>query len=151
VVNPISVIKTVTPASGVPNDILTFSIQVRNNDTVEQTNVVFTDRILDFLEVISVSSTKGTATVNGQDVRVDIGTLQPGETVTVTITVRIRPATPAGSSGVNIASVTAVGPAGPGTTTNSKPAGANAWMVGAGLLILLAGCGLLLAQRRRTA
>ncbi len=167
VVNPISVIKSVTPASGVPNDILTFSIQVRNNDTVEQTNVVFTDRILDFLEVISASSTKGTATVNGQDVRVDIGTLQPGETVTVTITVRIRPATQAGSSGVNIASVTAVGPTGSGTTNSNpvaisvgqappgqlpdtgEPARSNPWMIGGGLLILMLGGSLLLGQRRR--
>ena len=170
-VSPITVLKAVTPSNAGANELLTFSIQVRNNDSVPQTNVVVTDRILDFLEIVSVTTTKGTASFSGQDVRVEVGTLDPGETVTVTITTRVRPATQSGSSGVNIANVTADGNGGgPGIDNNSNPvaisigqappsglpntgspAPANLWMIAGGLLLLMAGATMCVTQRRRAA
>ncbi len=168
VTSPVSVTKTVNPSNGLPNDILTFSIQVRNNDVFPQTDVVFTDRILDFLEIVSVSSTKGAASFSGQDVRVEIGTLEVGETVTVTIVTRIRPSAQSGDSGVNIANVsTNTGSGGPGTVTSSNPvavsvgqapptglpdtagvAQSNPLLIGGGLILLGLGMGLLLKSRR---
>ncbi len=169
VTSPVAVTKTVNPSNGLPNDLLTFSIQVRNNDGLPQTDVVFTDRILDFLEIVSVSSTKGTASFSGQDARVEIGTLEVGETVTVTIVTRIRPSAQSGDSGVNIASVsTNSGSGGPGTVvTSSNPvaisvgqapptglpntasvAESNPLLIGGGLILLGLGMGILLKSRR---
>lgn len=166
VVKAITATKSVSPSSGMPNDPLTFSVQVRNNDTVPQTNVVFTDRILDFLEVITVATTKGSVASSGQDVRVEIGTLEPGETVTVTITVRIRATAQSGDSGVNIASISSgtdtttttttsnpvaisVGQAPPnGLPNTSNPGQRSPWLMVVGLVVLLLGAGTLLKQRQ---
>jgi uncharacterized repeat protein (TIGR01451 family) len=167
-ISPVSINKTVNPSNGVPNDIITFSIQVRNNESQPQTNVVVTDRILDFLEIVSVTTTKGAVTINGQDIRVDIGTLEPGETVTITITTRIRPTAQPGDTGINVADVTSTNPSGTGTSTTSNPvaisvgqappsglpntaaagSGSNAWFIGGGLLLLLLGVVLLISQQR---
>ncbi|HYF65822.1 MAG TPA: hypothetical protein VD886_23535 [Herpetosiphonaceae bacterium] len=168
VISPVSISKTVNPNNGLPNDLITFSIQVRNNETQRQTNVVVTDRILDFLEIVSVTTTKGTVTTNGQDIRVDIGTLEPGETVTITITVRIRPTAQPGDTGINVADVTSSNPSGTSTSTTSNPVaisvgqappsglpntssptGVNIWLSGAGLLLVFLSIVLLISQRRR--
>ena len=167
VISPVSISKTVNPSNGVPNDIITFSIQVRNNETQPQTNVVVTDRILDFLEIVSVTTTKGTVAINGQDIRVDIGTLEPGETVTITITARIRPTAQPGDTGINVADVTSTNPAGTSTSVTSNPVaisvgqappsglpdtsaagGVNIWLIGGGFLLLLLSVVLLISQQR---
>jgi uncharacterized repeat protein (TIGR01451 family)/LPXTG-motif cell wall-anchored protein len=162
VISAVTVTKAVNPASGLPNDSLTFSIQIRNNDTTPQPNVVFNDRILDFLEIVSVSSTKGTASFSGQEARVEIGTLEAGETVTVTIIVRIRPTAQSGDSGVNIASVSAVsgvvtsnpvaisvGQAPPGTLPGTgSGAQSNPFLIGGGLILLLVGMSVLIKYRQ---
>jgi uncharacterized repeat protein (TIGR01451 family) len=170
-ISPVSINKTVNPSNGVPGDLIIFSIQVRNNESQPQTNVVVTDRILDFLEIVSVTTTKGSVTINGQDIRVDIGTLEPGETVTITITVRIRPTAQPGDTGINVADVTSSNPNGTGTSTTSNPVaisvgqappsglpntsaaatGSNAWFIGGGLLLLLLGVVLLISQQRGAA
>ncbi|HEY1016541.1 MAG TPA: isopeptide-forming domain-containing fimbrial protein [Herpetosiphonaceae bacterium] len=116
--------KSVSTNNPNPGQQFTFTIQVANNQGVEQPDVVIEDQIADILEIVSVTSTKGTVTVNGQNVRVDVGTLQPGETVTVTITVRVRQTVPNGTTTVNVARVTMPppGPAGtPGPGTPSVP------------------------------
>ncbi|MBA3469225.1 MAG: DUF11 domain-containing protein [Herpetosiphonaceae bacterium] len=167
VINPISVTKAVNPSTGQPDDLLTFSIQIRNNDSSPQTNVVFNDRILDFLEIVSVSSTKGTASFSGQEARVEIGTLEPGETVTVTIVVRIRSTAQGGDSGVNVASITAdSGSAGTGTVVSnpvaisvgqSPPTGLpntgslsqpNPGLIGSGLVLFVLGISALFKARQ---
>ena len=167
-VSEVTLTKSVNPANGLPNDILTFSIQIRNTDSEPQTDVVFTDRILDFLEIVSVTSTKGAPSFSGQDARVDIGTLDPGEIVTVTISVRIRPTAQSGDSGVNIASVTTgSGSSGGSRVSTSNPVAisvgqappiglpntaslthqSNHWLVGAGLTALLLGVSILFKNR----
>lgn len=168
IISPVSISKTVNPSNGLPNDIITFSIQVRNNETQPQTNVVVTDRILDFLEIVSVTTTKGTVTINGQDIRVDVGTLEPGETVTITITVRIRPTAQPNDTGINVANVTSSNPSGTSSSVTSNPvaisvgqappsglpntsvsaSGANVWLIGGGVLLLLLSVVLLISQQR---
>lgn len=162
--SPLTLVKSVTPNNGVPNEELTYTILIRNNQSAEQTNVVFSDRILDFLEIVSVSSTKGAATVNGQDVRVDIGTLAPGETATVTIVARIRQSALNGDTGVNIAHAISdqssssdsnpvaisVGQRPPADLPNTGSGGApNPWLIALGFSFL-AGGGLLAFRRART-
>lgn len=167
ITSPITIVKSVNPTSGAPGDLITFSVQLRNNDAVPRTNAVIQDRILDFLEIVSVTSTKGTVTINGQDIRVEVGTLAPGETVTVTITVRIRATAQSGDTGINVATGTTTGGDGTTSETSSNPVAIsvgqappsglpntgdagqpNGWLLGFGVGLLLLGTTLLLARRR---
>ncbi len=97
--------KAVTPSNGLPGDTVTFSINVTNDQPQTQTNVVVTDSVVNFLEVVGASSSKGTASFSGQEVRADVGTLASGESVTLTITTRIQAGTAAGTVGQNVAFV----------------------------------------------
>ncbi len=119
-ISPISAEKSVNPSNGEPGDSLTFSIDIRNNETSAQTNVTLSDRIPDFLEIISVNTTKGTASFSGQNVSVNIGTLEPGEVVTVTIVVRIRQSASDGDTGINVAEVSST-EGGSTVTTPTNP------------------------------
>jgi hypothetical protein len=51
--------------------------------------VVITDDVPDGLTILSVDATQGSVEISGQDVRVDVGTLSPGESVRITILTRI--------------------------------------------------------------
>lgn len=113
--------KSASTANPNPGQQFTFTIQVANNQAVEQPGVLVEDQIADILEIVSVTSTKGTVTVSGQNVRVDVGTLQPGETATITITVRVRQNVPNGTTMVNVARVTTPPPGAPGTPGPGTP------------------------------
>ncbi len=97
--------KAVSPSNALPGDTVTFSINVTNDQPQAQTNVVLTDSVVNFLEVVAASSSKGTASFSGQTVRADVGTLASGESVTLTITTRVRADTAAGTIGQNVAFV----------------------------------------------
>ena len=120
VVSPIQAQKSVEPNTGSPGDTLTYTIDIQNLEDTPQENVVLRDTIPDFLEIIAVNTTKGTTAVNGQTVTVDIGTLEPNETVTITIQVRIRDSAQDGDTAINVAEVT-VGPDGSTVTVPTNP------------------------------
>lgn len=105
VTSSVSIVKSVNPSSGAPGDFLTFTIVATNNGTVPINNVFVEDKFVSFLDIISVTTTKGTARTNGRNVRVDIGTLQPGESVTITVVTQIRRDAPPGAKDVNIATI----------------------------------------------
>jgi uncharacterized repeat protein (TIGR01451 family) len=73
-----------------PGDTVIFTISVTNPNTTAVSNVQVSDSVPGAFEVLSASATRGVATVNGQEVSLSIGTLAPGENVTVTITTRVR-------------------------------------------------------------
>jgi len=60
---------------------VTYTITVSNPGSGDAHNVIVTDDFPADLEVLSVTTTKGTATINGQTVRVVIDVLAPGELV----------------------------------------------------------------------
>ena len=74
---------------GVTGETLDWSITVTNQGDAAGENVVITDTLIDALAPENVTTTKGTTNISGQTVTVNIGTLNPGETVNITITTTV--------------------------------------------------------------
>src|SRR5262245_2864804 len=79
----------VTKAVNVPEahigDEVIFTLTVTNRGTVNAADVVVTDPVPDFLDVIEATTTRGNVSSEGRTVRVVIGTVAPGEVITITI------------------------------------------------------------------
>jgi uncharacterized repeat protein (TIGR01451 family)/LPXTG-motif cell wall-anchored protein len=75
-----------------PGETVTFSIQV-TNETQQTQTVTVRDPITGIFEVVSVTTTMGTARAEGQLVIVEVGAMAPGETATITIVTRVRAGT----------------------------------------------------------
>lgn len=85
-----SISKTVDRPFASPGDTVTFTIFVSNPNGTVANNVVLTDTIPSAFEVVSASASRGSPSVNDQQVTLNIGTLNPGESLTVTILTRVR-------------------------------------------------------------
>jgi len=70
-------------------DTVEFTLSVTNLGSSPAADVVIEDSLPAFLALDGVSATRGDVSVSGATVRVLVGTLEPGETVTVRITVRV--------------------------------------------------------------
>jgi LPXTG-site transpeptidase (sortase) family protein len=70
----------------------TYTIVVNNTGTAPVTSVSLVDYISSYVDIVSTTTTQGTATTNSttRTVTVNIGTLNPGTTVTITIIVRVN-------------------------------------------------------------
>lgn len=90
------VVKSVQPDVGRPGDTITFSIAVHNDATIAFTNIVIDDTVPDVFEIQNATVTQGTVSVSGQRVLATIGTIEPGQGVTLVITTVIRAGTPPG-------------------------------------------------------
>lgn len=101
----ITIEKLVNPRVLAPGDTVVFTLRIVNTGVPVLNDVVARDSVPAALEVIDLASERGDVVLNGQVVTAYIGTLAPGEVVTVTITARVRPGTPAGTL-VNTAQVT---------------------------------------------
>jgi uncharacterized repeat protein (TIGR01451 family) len=73
-----------------PGETATFTLMVSNNGTVNALAVIVTDALPDPLVFVSATTTQGTFTVNGNTVTFNIGTVAPGQTVTLKIVARAR-------------------------------------------------------------
>lgn len=82
--------KSVNPPFALPGQNVTWTITVTNPGTVPVNNVVVSDSMPSQIQIISVRSTGGVVTVNGQQVTINIGTLNPGQTITTTIDGQVR-------------------------------------------------------------
>jgi uncharacterized repeat protein (TIGR01451 family) len=82
--------KIAEPPFGLPGENVTFTLVVTNPGTTPAADVVVIDPIPAQVEILSATAPTGTITVTGQDVRFSIATLQPGETITITIETRVR-------------------------------------------------------------
>ena len=80
--------KVAEPNTVSVGDTLTFRLEAANLSTVPISNLVITDNVPSIYEIIDVSTTVGVASVQGNDVRVTIRRLQPGQSVLVRISVR---------------------------------------------------------------
>jgi len=99
---------TVSPSSARINQKLTFTIIVANSTTATgpATNAVLTDSFPSYVDVESVASSKGAETKTTHAASVTIGTILPGEAVTVTIVVKINSSATRSESVTNTAIVT---------------------------------------------
>ncbi len=111
----LSITKSDSPDPITAGDTLTYTLMVTNNGPNDATGVMVTDTVPVGVTVLTATSTLGMCTP-GPVVTCDIGDLANGANATVTITVTVDPAAPAGTI-TNTASVT--GNEGDSDTTNN--------------------------------
>jgi uncharacterized repeat protein (TIGR01451 family) len=74
---------------------ITWTITVWNPGSTPTYPVVLSDSLPSMFDIIDVTTSRGTVTINGNTITIDIGVMQPGETVIVQIlTVANELATP---------------------------------------------------------
>jgi len=98
------VTKSVNVGEARIGDEVTFTIKVTNRGDDTANDVVVTDPIPDYMDVIEATTTRGNVSSNGRTVIVNVGPVAPGEEVTIRIRVRIneRAQAPIGRNGVSI-------------------------------------------------
>jgi hypothetical protein len=135
---------------------------------------VVRDAVPGLLDVLGATATQGTATVNGNDVKADIGTLAAGQSVSITINVRVKPNAPAGTIvntaratgtdvaglvedntsspiAVTIQGLVATNPPGlPKTGQSPDDNNGGMWALVLGLLVLCVGAGVVTVTRKRS-
>jgi uncharacterized repeat protein (TIGR01451 family) len=88
--------KSVDPSVGVPGDAIVFTIVARNDSGIPATNIEINDDVPGIFEITSATVSQGTVSVSGQQIHAVIGTIDPGQEVTLRIATIIRPGTPPG-------------------------------------------------------
>lgn len=88
----INITKTVSASQVRTANNATYTIVVNNTGTAPVTGVTLVDYISSYVDIVSTATTQGTATTNTttRTVTVNIGTLQPDSSVTITIIVRVN-------------------------------------------------------------
>jgi LPXTG-site transpeptidase (sortase) family protein len=86
------VLKALSPSQAAIGDIVTFTLTVTNSGTVPATNVVITDTVVSFLDLISGSTTSGTITIDPitRTATANLGTVDPGEVIVITLVTRVN-------------------------------------------------------------
>lgn len=97
--------KSVSPAEARIGDMVDFSLIVINQGNETADDVVVTDPLPDFLDVVDAASDKGSVAVDGRTVTVTIGSVAPGEMISIRIRAQVHAqALPPG--GTNTATLT---------------------------------------------
>jgi uncharacterized repeat protein (TIGR01451 family) len=144
--------KSVHPAEITVGQEALFTIIVSNTSLDATGDVEVTDEIDPSLEILSIQTSKGSISRNGQLVTVDVGTMDPNETVVITIRVLAREA----GLAQNVATVTTPRAVADAEAVLDVAAAAEEEFVPeAGLLMLLASglasmAGFASLRRRRT-
>lgn len=94
VVDPV-ITKRADREEALPGEEVTFTIQVTNRGQKAAVDVVVTDEISEWLEILEVATTQGTASVEDQTVTVKVGVVGPDFVVEIVILTRVRMDTPA--------------------------------------------------------
>jgi len=97
------IVKRCEPSEVLPGDEVTFTLEVTNRGQESAVGVVVTDEISEYLEILEVTTTQGTVTIEGQTVTVDIGVVGPDFVVEIVIRTRVRDDTPAPVEMENVA------------------------------------------------
>jgi uncharacterized repeat protein (TIGR01451 family) len=162
VVDP-AITKRGEPREAIPGEQVTFTLEVTNHGQHAAVDVVVTDEIDQFLEIVEVVTTQGTVVIEGQLVTVYVGVVGPDFVVEIVIRTRVRPDAPVPLDLVNVAELRS--PNGgdrvsppviipvPSTVYIPETGGAmgTIWMAPALLLLTVAvfGVGLLMRKRAR--
>ncbi|WP_322919226.1 hypothetical protein [Nocardioides renjunii] len=114
----VSITKTVSPATPVAGEQLTFTLVVRNDGPSAARDVVVSDRLDEVLgEAAATATDGGTCRIEGPEVTCTLPTLGTGRSATVTVTATVDPAHTGAVS--NTASVTAATPDPDGTDNSA--------------------------------
>lgn len=101
--NPSVIRKSASPMFALPGSYVTWTLQVSNPETTSTSGTVVQDTMPAEIEILSVNPD---AFVSGQQVTWNLGTLDPGHSVTLTISTRIRSSTRVPYTLANLACVT---------------------------------------------
>ena len=103
----VGITKSVFPTQVRTGQNATYTIVVNNTGTAPVTDVEVIDQFSSYVDIISVTTTKGTATTNSttRRVTVDIGVLNANEVVTITVIVRVNSTATTNTTVSNTASV----------------------------------------------
>ena len=89
-----AIVKWGDPEEALPGEEVTFTIQATNKGKRAAVGVVIVDVLSEYLEILEVTTTQGTVTVEGQKVTIDVGVIGPGFVVEAVIRTRVRMDTP---------------------------------------------------------
>jgi uncharacterized repeat protein (TIGR01451 family) len=89
------IVKRGEPTEVFPGEEVTFTLEVTNRGQESAVGVVVTDEISEYLEILEVTTTQGTVTIEGQTVTVEVGVVGPDFVVEIVIRTRVRDDTPA--------------------------------------------------------
>lgn len=84
------IIKRSEPSETLPGEEVTFTLEATNQGRESAVGVVVTDEVSEYLEILEVTTTQGTVTVEGQTIRVDVGVIGPDFVVVIVIRARVR-------------------------------------------------------------
>lgn len=87
--NP-GVVVRVSPASAKVNETLTFIITITNPGLAPALNAILSDSFPTYIDVTNVTATEGSITRGTHSVSVSIGTIAPGDTISVIIDVKVN-------------------------------------------------------------
>jgi uncharacterized repeat protein (TIGR01451 family) len=90
--SPLTVVKGIDERIAIPGQVITWTISVSNPNEATLNDVVISDEIADDLTILEASSSAGTVVIDGQTITVTIATLQPGQTVRITIRTQVSDA-----------------------------------------------------------
>lgn len=82
--------KRVDNPFGLPGDFVTWTVEAFNNQGRTLSSITMTDTMPTEVDVLAVTSTRGTVSVSGRTYTISIPTLNPGERVVVTIRTQVR-------------------------------------------------------------
>lgn len=101
-----AITKSASVSAAQIGDSVEFTITATNLGNAPANNVVVEDTLPAFLALDGASATRGDVSVSGNTVRVTIGSLAPGEVVTITVTTRVVEVAvpPNNSNGATVAS-----------------------------------------------
>ena len=100
------ILKQVEPTEALPGEEVTFTLEATNQGQESAWGVVVTDEVSEHLQILEVTTTQGTVTIEGQKVTVDIGVIGPGFVVEIVIRARVREDAPASFELENVAVLT---------------------------------------------
>jgi uncharacterized repeat protein (TIGR01451 family) len=101
-----AILKRVEPAEALPGEEVTFTLEATNRGQESAWGVVVTDEVSEHLQILEVTTTQGTVTIEGQKVTVDIGVIGPGFVVEIVIRARVREDAPVPLELENVAVLT---------------------------------------------
>ncbi len=99
------IVKLVDPQLALPGETVVYTITVTNKGTLAAQNVVVTDTVPAVLQLLSTSTTQGTVTTSGNTATFNVGTVAPGQVITLIIKAKIRPDAPTPSDVTNTATM----------------------------------------------
>ena len=78
------------PTLAQPGEAVTFTLTVTNNGNSPAPNVIVTDPVPSIFNVLSATSTQGTFVISGNLVTFTVGTVTPGQVITLRVLTRVR-------------------------------------------------------------